>query len=427
MANETYKLIIKNSKAVLKTISNGLIYLTGIKDVSASGNVSNTIVDWSIQHKTKTSSEWSSDTTTILLRGQIGVEDTGNSSFKLKIGNGTDLWSDLSYAAGGGSGSVSWGSIGGNLPNQTDLQTALNAKQNSLGFTPEDSLNKSSSYTLSSTTTYPNTKALVDGLTTKEDAFSKNSAFNKNFGTGTDNIVEIGSPLNNSLPVVTDLAGKIVTNTVSAQRTLLGVGSGHIIVTSGTSFTTPSTITTSTVFYIWLIGGGGGGGGANLANATASGGAGGGLCYVKVTGLSPSTTYTCAIGAGGTAGAATPTNGGAGGNTTLTIGATTYTASGGAGGIAAVSSAGGAAGTGTNGDINLAGQNGGDSPTASAGSTDGTGGDSPMGWGTGGTPVKVNSAGKAGTGYGAGGSGGKGTSQTGGAGSAGLIFCIYVN
>jgi hypothetical protein len=34
-----------------------------------------------------------------------------------------------------------------------------------LGYTPENIINKSNSYTASSTTTYPNTKALVDGLT----------------------------------------------------------------------------------------------------------------------------------------------------------------------------------------------------------------------------------------------------------------------
>jgi hypothetical protein len=40
---------------------------------------------------------------------------------------------------------------------------------NILGYTPENTTNKSSSYTASSTTTYANTKALVDGLATKQD------------------------------------------------------------------------------------------------------------------------------------------------------------------------------------------------------------------------------------------------------------------
>jgi len=48
----------------------------------------------------------------------------------------------------------------------TDWST-FNAKQNSLGFTPEDVANKSDSYTVSSSATYASTKALVDGLATK--------------------------------------------------------------------------------------------------------------------------------------------------------------------------------------------------------------------------------------------------------------------
>ena len=60
--------------------------------------------------------------------------------------------------------------------------TAFNEKQNALTFTPEDTANKSSSYTASSTTTYANTKALVDGLATKQ-----NTLTNPITGTGTNN------------------------------------------------------------------------------------------------------------------------------------------------------------------------------------------------------------------------------------------------
>ena len=60
--------------------------------------------------------------------------------------------------------------------------TTFNEKQNALTFTPEDTANKSSSYTASSTTTYANTKALVDGLATKQ-----NTLTNPITGTGTNN------------------------------------------------------------------------------------------------------------------------------------------------------------------------------------------------------------------------------------------------
>jgi hypothetical protein len=49
----------------------------------------------------------------------------------------------------------------------TDWST-FNGKQNALGYTPENVSNKSDSYTSSSSTTYSSTKALVDGLATKQ-------------------------------------------------------------------------------------------------------------------------------------------------------------------------------------------------------------------------------------------------------------------
>lgn len=57
-----------------------------------------------------------------------------------------------------------------------------------LGYTPENIANKSDSYTASSTTTYPSTKALVDGLATKQNAL-----INPITGTGTANTVPIFS------------------------------------------------------------------------------------------------------------------------------------------------------------------------------------------------------------------------------------------
>jgi hypothetical protein len=220
-------------------------------------------------------------------------------------------------------------------------------------------------------------------------------------------------------------------------NSLLGSGdlvvsqTGTIIVTSGTSFTTPSTITTSTVFIIELVGAGGGGGGGPAGTSSSASGAGsGGYVFERITGLSPSTTYTCAIGTGGTGGAAA-TNGTAGTSTTLTIGAATFTASGGGFGTATQSAAGGAGGTGSatggGADIVISGQNGGDSLNTAASVPSGTGGSSPKGWGLGGSGVLANKNGYNATGYGAGGSGGKGVAASGGNGTQGIIYCQYFN
>ena len=55
---------------------------------------------------------------------------------------------------------------------QTEINDFLSGKQNTIGYTPENSANKSDSYTASSSTTYASTKALVDGLATKQKKLS---------------------------------------------------------------------------------------------------------------------------------------------------------------------------------------------------------------------------------------------------------------
>jgi len=172
------------------------------------------------------------------------------------------------------------------------------------------------------------------------------------------------------------------------------------VLTSGTSYTTPAGCNSILVEAL-----GGGGGGARGAGLPGSGGGGG---YVKkYFTVSPSISYTYAIGAGGASRTSDGT-GNSGGNTTFTVGVTTITAGGGTGGInnSASTSTGGTA---TNGDINVPGQN--SVSAASAGVT--AGGDSI--YGSGGSATTQNAGG-----FGAGGAGL--TSGTTGAGSAGIII-----
>lgn len=55
------------------------------------------------------------------------------------------------------------------VASQKATKAYADTKQTALGFTPEDVANKSDSFTASSSTTYASTKALVDGLATKQN------------------------------------------------------------------------------------------------------------------------------------------------------------------------------------------------------------------------------------------------------------------
>jgi hypothetical protein len=117
------------------------------------------------------------------------------------------------------------------------------------------------------------------------------------------------------------------------------------ILTTGTSYTTPANCNR---ILLQMIGGGGGGGGVPGTSSGSSVGGGGGpsIFAQKFITVNPSTAYTYAIGAGGTAGGGAG-NGGAGGTTSITIGGVTYSCSGGGGGLTG--------GSGTTGSVGAAG------------------------------------------------------------------------
>lgn len=126
------------------------------------------------------------------------------------------------------------------------------------------------------------------------------------------------------------------------------------VVTSTASVTVPSW---STHARVRLWGGGGGGGGANQPGAAAGGGAGG---YAEgIYAVTPGASILATVGAGGTEGAATPTNGGAGGTSSF---GSLVSATGGGGGqlnLGGISTFAGAGGAGTGGEINISGGSGG--------------------------------------------------------------------
>lgn len=203
---------------------------------------------------------------------------------------------------------------------------------------------------------------------------------------------------------------------------------------TSTGLYTPTTGTNG-IDATCVAGGASGGGtaltGASQVAASPGGSSGAGFRKRFTSGFS-GVTFT--IGVGGAAPSAGANAGNAGGNTSVTINAVTYTATGGSPGSGAGAAAAAfaigttAGGTATNGDLNVPGgpadgfANGAITVAAS-----GRGGDTPFGLGTGGKRSVTGGgavAGSAGTGYGAGGSGAAVTAsqaaQAGGAGTDGI-------
>jgi hypothetical protein len=210
-----------------------------------------------------------------------------------------------------------------------------------------------------------------------------------------------------------------------ANLTSLGVLTGVTIETAASgTYTVPTGVTEIEAI---LIGGGGGGGGSNSASsgtsAAAGGGGGAGAYTRKRIATSGGTTYTFAVGVGGTGESAAA--GYDGGQTQFN--GTTYTANGGIGGAAmaagstVLTAAGGDGGAaGATGDVNIPG-NAGDTGYRISGTQGRSGAGGASLYGSQSASVYVSTintgiTGTAGTLYGGGGAGGTSQRSTGGGG-----------
>jgi hypothetical protein len=83
------------------------------------------------------------------------------------------------------------------VASQKATKAYADTKQAALGFTPENVANKSDSFTASSSTTYASTKALVDGLATKQGTLALSV-----IGVPTTNITATGLTVETALLVI---------------------------------------------------------------------------------------------------------------------------------------------------------------------------------------------------------------------------------
>jgi len=255
-----------------------------------------------------------------------------------------------------------------------------------------------------------------DTLSTTYGIYVTDSSGNLMLGTRNDGYVRApvvySQTAASAANVYVDSSGYLYRSTASASASGTLIRAPQIL-TSGTSYTTPSNCNS---IYVEAVGGGGGGGMGNGSNPYGVPGSAG--AYVsKYFSVSSSTSYSYAIGAAGTGATSNGSNGSSGGSTTFTVSGTTVTATGGNGGGYTTQTTGQNSGvTATNGDLNASSMAGyywfSNTYIAVSYSIGGS-----TAFGSGGGSGGISDA----TGYGAGGGGSVSTSNRGGNGSKGFI------
>lgn len=167
-------------------------------------------INLSSQIVVQTAAQWAADNTVYSAKRILVTSDEYYGSTdqrKFKIADGVQTWSNLDY-----------------MPiEQVTTSTIGSAINGATSATPNDTdLVMSVDTSVAKKNTWTQIKAFLKTYfdTVYKATFTENTAFNKNFGTGTTNIVEIGSTLGNSLITSTDANGKLQTLATSTYPSL---------------------------------------------------------------------------------------------------------------------------------------------------------------------------------------------------------------
>ena len=197
----TYKLIVQNTKLILKTVAGATLNFIGIKDSNTgTGTVSNNLIDWKLLHYSDTVANLTASNPVLGLGQQAFSSDLfygATDQMQFKVGDGVQTWLNLDYMpiGSGGSYTLTTSEIGTVIngassatPNDTDLVMSVDtsvAKKNTwtqvkaflktyFDTVFESLSNKATDWTVIDDTLYPTVKNVdtrINGVITSSLSF----------------------------------------------------------------------------------------------------------------------------------------------------------------------------------------------------------------------------------------------------------------
>jgi len=175
-----------------------------------------------ILQRNGTAARWAS-VNPVLGVGEVGWE---TNTKKIKIGDGITPWNSLAYFYS--AGTAAWGSIGGTLSSQTDLQTALNAKSDTgHGHAILDVSGLQTALDAKAPLSHSHIIADVTGLQTALDNKQAAGSYaNLTHGHAIADVTNLQTTLDGKQPLATVLTNTTAAFTTVQETKLAGIATG---------------------------------------------------------------------------------------------------------------------------------------------------------------------------------------------------------